>query len=121
VLRDVVVPEQAATGAGVAHRHLSGVSIIHMAASHDTHAMACGDRQAGCAEGEAESDSSVRCLEEPSTSCPTPHVLLALMRRAHLRQVDCCTVSSALCPKAGQRTCIQPPKTESFHAAIPAC
>lgn len=82
----------------------------NMAAAHDMHAPVCGDRQATCAEGEAQSEGNVRCREEPSKSCPTPHVLLALMRRAHLRQVVCCTVTSALCPNADAEHAFSPRK-----------
>jgi hypothetical protein len=69
-----------------------------MAASHDALAMACGDRQAGCDDGEAQSESDV---ETPSTSGITPHTLLALLRRAHIRQVIFWTVASALYPIDG--------------------
>ena len=100
MLRDVVVLEQAATG--VLQDHHSGDSIIQMAASHDTHAPACRHRLPGCAEGEAQSEGNVRCIEEPSTSEITPHALLALLRRAHFRQVICWTLTSALYPNAGR-------------------
>jgi hypothetical protein len=100
VLRDAAELGQAA--GGFVHRHHCGVSTVQMAASHDMHATACGDRQVGSGDSEAQSEGNVVCLEEPSISRFTPRELLDRLRRAHSRLVTCCTVTSTLCPNAGR-------------------